>query len=91
MGRRLREPEEAEDFRSKNNQDSIREIYTRDLSDFHVFNTNFRLHTSSTMTSTKPTLAFFGPTGGCANATLALALKGGYKCSARSSPYRISQ
>ncbi|MCJ1282208.1 hypothetical protein MMC26_001531 [Xylographa opegraphella] len=30
----------------------------------------------------KPTVAFFGATGGCANAALALALKNGYHCSA---------
>lgn len=41
----------------------------------------------------KPTLAFFGATGACAGTTLALALKDGYKCSARAylsafTPYR---
>jgi hypothetical protein len=35
------------------------------------------------MTSIKPTLAFFGATGGCAANALALALKDGYKASAR--------
>ncbi|KAJ9636687.1 hypothetical protein H2201_008367 [Coniosporium apollinis] len=34
------------------------------------------------MSSTKPTLAFFGATGGCASATLALALKAGYTVTA---------
>lgn len=33
-------------------------------------------------TNTKPSIAFFGATGGCTNAALALALKDGYKCSA---------
>lgn len=32
--------------------------------------------------TTKPTIAFFGATGGCANAALALALKDNYTCSA---------
>jgi hypothetical protein len=35
------------------------------------------------MTTPKPTLAFFGATGGCALNTLALALKSGYKAVAR--------
>ena len=35
------------------------------------------------MVSTKPTLAFFGATGVCAGTALALALKDGYNCSAR--------
>ncbi|MCJ1255272.1 hypothetical protein MMC24_003088 [Lignoscripta atroalba] len=33
--------------------------------------------------TSKPTLAFFGATGGCTAAALALALKNGYSCSAR--------
>jgi hypothetical protein len=33
--------------------------------------------------TTKPTLAFFGATGGCSANALALALKDGYKASAR--------
>jgi len=33
----------------------------------------------------KPLIAFFGATGGCAAAALALALTNGYKCTARMS------
>ena len=43
------------------------------------------------MSATKPTLAFFGATGGCANNALALALKDDYKVSARMFPIRVQQ
>jgi len=39
------------------------------------------------MTSTKPSITFFGSTGGCTNAVLALALKDGYSCTARACPF----
>jgi hypothetical protein len=41
------------------------------------------------MTDFKPTIAFFGATGGCAANALALALKNGYKASARELHCRI--
>ncbi|MCJ1249693.1 hypothetical protein MMC30_006919 [Trapelia coarctata] len=34
------------------------------------------------MSTSKPTVAFFGATGGCTNAALVLALKDGYRCTA---------
>lgn len=44
---------------------------------------NQRAFMTANSTTSKPTVAFFGATGGCAGNALALSLRSGHKCTAR--------